>query len=80
MTENQGRALYFLNKIGGGKGLAGAGYTQQRLVAVPAINALGQLAYCLGLVARRAVVGYYFEFFGHGWAKLLMFGEEEGVY
>ena len=55
--EDQRGALRRLDHLGHGEGLAGAGYAQENLRAVVALDAFDQLADRLGLVALRLELG-----------------------
>src|SRR6056297_83521 len=60
--QDQGRLLNRFHYIGHGKRFARPGYSEQCLVLGFGFNALYQLSYGFGLVARRFKVGYYLKF------------------
>ena len=56
VAQDEGGALMLLDDVGHGEGLARAGDAQQHLRPVAPTDALGQLAYGLGLIARGLIV------------------------
>ena len=66
MHQHQGGALYLLNYVGNGEGLARTGDAEQRLTCETGVNARHKLGNRRGLVACGSVVGDKFE---HLWIQ-----------
>ena len=61
MGEYKRRSVHTLDDVSHGKGLARSGNAEHRLLTVAGIDAVHQLLYRFGLIARRLVLGYQLE-------------------